>query len=398
MEKAHLTLYTAIGKPERITNAIETLFAPVTKQTLKKENKTTLTFHDDTQMTFSLSHYRDQSEFITMHIQGMADYFAQVQTETPGLKEKVLQQIRCFNCVTGIVFETDDNRERTRYLINTLFDLASEVNGFLLYPNMNIYNKEGKLVFSTRGESEVTDFFPIANTDLTECKKTEETTADCQRRERSIALLEKKGIPYLTSLPNETTEQEARIKSREEMVQRAATLFAVAVYSEIMLEENPDRDEALTYFNRMDELYGVSQWLTPNEAAFLSNPTSTTQERIQFVWRYENCAVLLWAAGIVEELPYPSDICDIPVIASIFWQHKGIDNLLAEGSPRTKSEILDAADLTLRYDWACVDARIHGREAPAHLDGGVVMERHYTFSWLTSVKEGADWDDIQPDT
>lgn len=398
MEKVHLTLYTAIGEPERITAAIETLFAPVTKQTLKKENKTTLTFHDDTQMTFSLSHSREQAEFITLHIQGMADYFAQVQTAISGLKEKVLQQIRCFNCVTGIVFETDDNQERTRYLVNTLFDLASEVNGFLLYPTMSLYNKEGKLVFSLQGESEVADFSPIADTDPTGRPKTEETVADGQRRERSLALLKEKGIPYLASLPVEATEQEACIKSREEMVQRAATLFAVAVYSEIMLEENPNRDEALTYFNRMDEIYGISRWLTPKETAFLSDPSSTEQERIQFVWRYENCAVLLWAAGIVEELPYPSDICDVPVIASIFWQHKSIADLLAEGSPRTQAEILDAADLTLCYDWACVDARIHGREAPAQLDGGVVMERHYTFSWLTSAQRGADWDDVQPDS
>ena len=172
----------------------------------------------------------------------------------------------------------------------------------------------------------------------------------------------------------------------------------LAVYSDIMLEENPYRDEALTYFNRMDEIYGISRWLTPKETAFLSDPSSTEQERIQFVWRYENCAVLLWAAGIVEELPYPSDICDVPVIASIFWQHKSIADLLAEGSPRTQAEILDAADLTLCYDWACVDARIQGREAPAQLDGGVVMERHYTFSWLTSAQRGADWDDVQPDT
>ena len=33
---------------------------------------------------------------------------------------------------------------------------------------------------------------------------------------------------------------------------------------------------------------------------------------------------------------------------------------------------MDAADITLRYDWACVEARVHGKEAPASLNGDVV--------------------------
>ena len=104
------------------------------------------------------------------------------------------------------------------------------------------------------------------------------------------------------------------------------------------------------------------------------------------------------AAGIVDDLPYPSEIIDVPVLAAIFWQHKGCSELLSKGFPRSQSEILDAADITLRYDWACVEARIHGKEAPASLNGGVVMERHYAFNWIIGANGGAGWDDIQPNT
>ena len=326
------------------------------------------------------------------------DIGVEAATSNPALKENVLRQIRCFNCVVGIVFETDDNNDRTRYLINTLFDLAHQVKGYLLYPNMHLYDGEGKLVFSREGESELTEFTPIAHADLLDGDRPEETSADRERRERSVALLQTQGIPYLETLKSEVPETEVHLKSREEMMQRAATLFVVAVYSEVMLSENPDRNEALTYFNKMDEIYGIQSWLTPAEAAYISNPDPTGQECIQFVWRYENCAVLLWAAGIVEELPYPSEICDVPVIAAIFWQHKSIGDLLGQGIARSTTEILDQADLTYRYDWACVDAHIHKQEAPARLDGGIVMERHYTFNWITGANKGAAWDDIQPNT
>ena len=344
MEKAHLTLYTVIGSPQHILTGIQSLFAPVIQSVDTEADQIRVTLQDDSLLVFHLSHVREKAGFIEMHIEGMANYFAQAATSNPALKENVLRQIRCFNCVVGIVFETDDNNDRTRYLINTLFDLAHQVKGYLLYPNMHLYDGEGKLVFSREGETEV------------------------------------------------------HLKSREEMMQRAATLFAVAVYSEVMLSENPDRNEALTYFNKMDEIYGIQSWLTPAEAAYISNPDPTGQECIQFVWRYENCAVLLWAAGIVEELPYPSEICDVPVIAAIFWQHKSIGDLLGQGIARSTTEILDQADLTYRYDWACVDAHIHKQEAPARLDGGIVMERHYTFNWITGANKGAAWDDIQPNT
>lgn len=398
MEKVNITLYTAIGDPERIPAAVKKLFAAVTATFSTEKEKTTLTLQDDTRITFHLSHARDKAAFIDMHTTGMANFFAQAECGNPTLQEKVLRQIRCFNCVVGIVFETDDNAGRTNFIINTLFDLANEVNGYLLYPNMRIYNKEGKLVFSREGESELQDFTPVANADFSDAGRPEESDTDRQRRERSIEILKKQGIPYLEHLRCEVTENRARLKTRAEMAQRAATLFAVAVYSEVLLSENPDREEAITYFNKMEEIYGIHEWLTPAERAYLSNPDPEERERIQFVWRYENCAVLLWAAGIVEELPYPSEICDVPVIAAIFWQHKGIDDLLAEGTARTPEEILDAADLTLRYDWACVDARIHKTENPAQLDGGIIMERHYTFNWIIGADDSAGWDEIQPNT
>ena len=398
MEKANLTLYTVIGKPERIPATIQKLFSPVTKAFGQEEDKTILTLQDDTQIVFTLSHAQTKAEFIEMHTGGMANYFTQAITEHEAIKAGLLQQIHCFNCVAGIVFETDGNDQRTNYIINTLFDLAEAVKGFLLYPNMHIYNGKGKLVFSIDGKSELEEFTPIANADLLDAGREEETEADCQRRERSLVILKEQGIPYMDKLRSEVTENEACLKTPQEMVQRAATLFAVAVYSEVMLSEKPDHEEAITYFNKMDEIYGIHEWITPAEASYITNPEPEEQERIQFVWRYENCAVLLWAAGIVEELPYPSDICDVPVIAGLFWQHKGVDDLLSKSIARTKTEILDAADLTLRYDWACVDARIRHQEAPGKLDGGIVMERHYTFNWIIGANNGADWDEIQPNT
>ena len=98
----------------------------------------------------------------------------------------------------------------------------------------------------------------------------------------------------------------------------------------------------------MEQLYEVESYLSPAEAAYIDNPDPEEQECILFGWRYECAGVLLWAAGVVDDLPYPSEIIDVPVLAAIFWQHKGIGGLLSKGFSRSQSEILDAADITAK--------------------------------------------------
>lgn len=49
-----------------------------------------------------------------------------------------------------------------------------------------------------------------------------------------------------------------------------------------------------------------------------------------------------------------------------------------------------------RLDWACVDARIKGNEAPASLNADVVVERHMALNWLIGYDD--DWDNVSTDT
>lgn len=398
MEKANITLYTVIGDPGRIVTAIREHFKEMTKEFTPENGNILLTLADDSTISFNINHRQDKPDFIASHTAGMANYFSSAETPLVELKEKVLQQIRVFNCVTGITFDIDDNEDRTSYIINGLFAIANDVNGFLLYPSMQIYTQEGKLLFSIKGESQLTEFIPVANADLLDGNRPQESPADMKRRLRSNALLKARNIPYMEQLPCEVLESEVQMRSREEMVERAAALFAVAVYSEVILSEDADREKALFYFNKMNDLYGVKSYLTKKETAYINDPKPERQTCIQFVWRYECCAVLLWAAGVVDDLSHPSEIVDVPVLAAIFWQHKGLQDILSKGYSRPEKEILDEADLTLRYDWACVDARIHGQKAPTGIDGGIVIERHYAFNWIIGANNGADWDHIQPNT
>lgn len=139
---------------------------------------------------------RDQAEQVAEHMEGMANYFAGVETSLTAIKEEVIRQILCFNCVVGIEFELDDNRDRTNYIVNTFYDVAGDVNVFLLYPSMSLLDGKGKSLFSVKGESEYETFRPMANADLLEEDRPEAGDVDMARRDRSIACLKEAGVPY----------------------------------------------------------------------------------------------------------------------------------------------------------------------------------------------------------
>jgi len=75
----------------------------------------------------------------------------------------------------------------------------------------------------------------------------------------------------------------------------------------------------------------------------------------------------------------------------------GRDRFVAQAALRPAGELLDAADLIYRYHWATREAELRGREPPAGLDPGVVMERHYALNWLIGYL-GLDWDEVSTDT
>lgn len=85
---------------------------------------------------------------------GITNYFSQVNLEDLKLKEKVLTQMQLFNYIIGITFEFDDNEERTKYLMDSIYMLAGKFSGFVLYPNMYLFHNNRKLLISIDGKTD----------------------------------------------------------------------------------------------------------------------------------------------------------------------------------------------------------------------------------------------------
>jgi hypothetical protein len=208
-----------------------------------------------------------------------------------------------------------------------------------------------------------------------------------ERKERSHKVLGEKKVPINKTLPYIEDSSAAKLRSPQEIAERLLGCTVTAVGGE--MGDKKFVDDLITRF-------AAKNFLTPAEKKFLNESLGDQQERVQFSWRYERSWVLLWALGYVDELTYPSSICDMRQLVEL-TKGKKVESLLAGAKPRSEKEILDAADLIYRLDWAVVDARVNNKPAPAGLDGGVVVERHAALNWLIGYM-GQSWDEITTDT
>ncbi len=216
------------------------------------------------------------------------------------------------------------------------------------------------------------------------------------RKLRSIEILKQHGVPYIEHLPVIETKEEVKIRSAEEIAKRAiACLLTIQMAFDHEGSENIDENR--DFFLNLLETYDAKDYLTKDEERiFYGEPDR--QDLINMTWRYEAYWVLLWALGIVKHLSFPSEPCDCDFAIASVAKCPSFDDFMASTHLRDIDEILDENDLVFRYNWACVNARIKGHEAPANLDSSVVLERHKALNWLIDFDKDDDWDNPSTDT
>lgn len=390
-EQAVLTVYAC---RRDIDDAAEHM-ADILKDTLISrrdiEEGTEFTLQDGSAFTI---HVMDRSR-VQGHTVGMAGFFSKAPISNEDVKKAAVQQIMLFNCVVGIEFTVTDDNNRTEYLVAAVYLLAVRLKGFVLHPNMYLYSGDRRLLISADGKTDYDKFAPQADSSIFE-KDIPEEQADIDRKNRSIEKCKAMGIPYIEHLKAAVYEAECVIPSEEAVVRRLACVFAAAVCSESCSYE-PEKAEVMCkdMLEELDKRYAVSRWFSDEEREYVNNPLKFPDLHPKFGWRYEDCAVLLWALGLWE-LGEPTKICDAGELGKILWNND-FDSLTEKAELKSKTEILDMQDLILRYDWACVDARIKNREMTV-VDGEIVFEWHYALNWLVRADGAEDWDSVRTHT
>lgn len=226
-----------------------------------------------------------------------------------------------------------------------------------------------------------------------------------QRAARSFEQLKRRHVPVYNGPLFVGDTQGVKVQSPQDVAKRTLVLWAVELRA-----EGVPQQEALALIERLDLWESVS----PEEKRFLEDVSPDPEQSRSLVWRLESIWVLLWALGYVEELSWPSGMCDVPKLVEIMEPHEADREFITQATLRSESEILDAQDLIMRIHWAIRDSYLHrGGMVPADLDWtsdsemvavgqcaavGVVEQRHYVLNWLVNFLDPEDWDHVDTPT
>jgi hypothetical protein len=211
------------------------------------------------------------------------------------------------------------------------------------------------------------------------------------RKQGSETWLSERGIPFARSLPPSIGVDEVELRTPQDVLRRAMALLAVSVRAESLASDDPLPVGQL----RARLPIGIDA-LSPSEQAFLHNDQPEQQAIVNHAWRYECVWLFEWALGLQDELPPPTEICDVPRTAQTLLDADG-DALLHSARLRSSAEVLDALDLHRRINWSIREAARTQSPGPEGIEAGVVAERHYALNWLVRYQNAA-WDDVDTPT
>jgi len=209
-----------------------------------------------------------------------------------------------------------------------------------------------------------------------------------ERKNRTEAYLKTLGIPYNPLLSLTDEEDEANIRSAEDIAKR----ILVLLYLNAFAGSEKDKDRIIQFLKDADLWDSVSV----EEKELFAVDKLLPHQIITITWRVEDIWLLLWCINKVDPLALPTKPCDMNVILDLLPDFFApVDEFVHTATIRSTSDILDMTDLSYRMHWAVGDAELKKKRMPANLDPGIVYERHYAINWVTYYED--DWDDVSAD-
>ncbi|OXG09022.1 uncharacterized protein DUF4272 [Flavobacterium araucananum] len=332
---------------------------------------------------------------LTANLKGLYGFVSKLPTVNENVKDLFLHKIQTLNSEFTIVQEKGEVKELKTIVKN----IATELDAILfVQPNTVISKSKGQhfldhnldLIIDTEGNCEIDTLDVKINSIYFDGDQNELEEDQMQRKENSEKILEVQNIKINRNLPCVESESETTLRTPKEIAQRVSVLAVV----NLVAFNTISPEEATEYLQE----YGLWDFTTENEKEFLANPTD--DKKANESWKCEGIWVLMWALNKIDTLDFPDEFCDLENIDPDDYpvgQDKDPNIFIdAVDSIRSKTEILDANDLYYRYNWACVDERINGRQIK-EINPGIVYERQYALNWLVNYME-QDWDYVTCDT
>jgi hypothetical protein len=328
---------------------------------------------------------------LTENLAGMANFIKGLPAENSEIQSKLIYKVLSLNCEMGLAAEPSFVKE----LQEVVKRIAAETDAIVFAsPNsfftkseaQHFLDKNLDLILDVQGRSEVKDLAIHVESKYYDPPKYSYTDEQLARKEKSEKFLEQLKVPINTNLPGTPEASSITLRSREDVLDRIYALAAIALKGEGLQKDHLDqfiKTNKITSFSLgEEEIMGVEE-LDDHQRTYAS-------------WRYESLNMLMWTVGLLEGIPLPNEVCNVQEIIG-YLHHTSREEVSQKAKFIEKEQIIDELDRTYRMNWACVNARVKGEEAPEALHPSIVYERHYALNWLIQYLD-QDWDNVQTNT
>ena len=328
---------------------------------------------------------------LTQNLAGMANFIQSLPSQNDAVKSKLLHKVLAANCEMSFMTEPEIIPE----FKSVLDSIVSELDAFMFAQPSKIFNKSNgqhfadknfNLILDPNGNCEIQDLEVNVEAKYHDVPADNATEEQINRKVKSEDFLNSHSIKVNKNLPFLETVAQTKMRSTDEIIGRAFALMVTAAKGEGIEQQHLVK---LIESKKIDSL-------SKKESEIFQMENLNDQDRAYATWRYESLYVILWAMGKMDELKFPSEICDVQAIvgALIKTNKEELKNTI---KLKSASNILDELDKTYRMNWACVDARIKGEQVEGNINPSIIFERHYALNWLTNYLD-QDWDNVTTDT
>ena len=206
---------------------------------------------------------------------------------------------------------------------------------------------------------------------------------DLQRIESNIAFLKENDIPFMKHMRTIPINIGTKIKSEDEILNKLIIDYTLALFAAYSRDNNSKT--ITSAFNKIDSKLNVRRLLSADDIVLIDNILEkklSEKELNNISSLIEEVAVYLWVLGFRDK-PLSSKETDFSEINKIIFKAKNYLDILYKCKIKSKSEILEYADLIARYHYACRKYRMDGIKQEK-LNEAVVSKQHDALNFITS--------------
>ena len=216
------------------------------------------------------------------------------------------------------------------------------------------------------------------------------------RKELSELTLHKRGIRINLQLPLIESEDEITLRSWEQLRDRLLALHLCCLAAQP--EQQADLNNLITKHNLQHNLQHI---LSAQEQAWITHQQQPAALPDFAMHCHYALHFLQWATGLQPAPGMPDRaerLADLSLTHHLFETANSPASAPAALRLRSKSELLDWADLLYRLHWSVRHAHITNKPTPGRLHAASVLAWHQAANWLIAYDNEDDWDQVSTET